>query len=177
MYIGKDKRGSSSPMFKGEMSMLKIFQQSLSESQVLAAMRECCQGSHVALLTFGPACSQNRFTLNAVSIGTADSSLCSEASTCAEALAADINGDTGYEDIYRGWYDLDGCGACNNYCRWVANCGSRGHPTTTTPSCSRWSCVRYDANAGSVVNTGDLSGPSWNYQKCSGKGAVPPNGQ
>ena len=36
--------------------------------------------------------------------------------------------DAGYNDAYRGWYDVQGCGKCNDYCRWVGNSGSGAHP-------------------------------------------------
>ena len=93
---------------------------------------------------------------------------------CSVASAADTNGDAGYSDAHQGWYDIDGCGICNNYCRWRGNCGSRGAPTTDNPSCSIWSCVVYDNSTSSAVNSFNMAGPSWGYSKCSGKGAQAP---
>merc|ERR1719201_11133 len=51
------------------------------------------------------------------------------------------NGDAGYVDAYRGWYDVQGCGQCNDYCRWVGNSGAGGSPTLKlSHGSSFWSC-------------------------------------
>jgi len=50
------------------------------------------------------------------------------------ALAQDSTQDQGYNDAYRGWYDVQGCGECNDYCRWVGNSGSHGDPSGMTAS-------------------------------------------
>ncbi|CAK0895674.1 unnamed protein product [Prorocentrum cordatum] len=43
--------------------------------------------------------------------------------------------DLGYGgSCERGWYDVQGQGICNDYCRWVGNCGCGG-------SCSRFDCA------------------------------------
>ena len=42
--------------------------------------------------------------------------------------------DSGVANCDRGWYDAQDQGVCNDYCRWVGNCGCRG-------SCSFWSCA------------------------------------
>ena len=42
-----------------------------------------------------------------------------------------------------GWYDTQGCGKCNDYCRWVGFSGSGGNPkkkTQTKNGRSYWSC-------------------------------------
>ena len=41
-----------------------------------------------------------------------------------------FSADLGYKDNYRGWYDINNCGECNAYCRWVGNNGSGGDPST-----------------------------------------------
>ena len=46
--------------------------------------------------------------------------------------------DVGYSDSYRGWYDVQGCGNCNDYCRWVGNSGSGGNPLQKTVHGSSW---------------------------------------
>ena len=49
----------------------------------------------------------------------------------------------GHADAFRGWYDVQGCGFCYDYCRWVGSCGSGGDPTaqlTTT-------CAHVDGRA------------------------------
>ena len=43
--------------------------------------------------------------------------------------------DNGYQgDCPRGWFDIQNQGICNDYCRWVGDCGCRGE-------CSSWSCA------------------------------------
>jgi len=42
--------------------------------------------------------------------------------------------DFGYPNCGAGWFDVQGQGVANDYCRWVGNCGCRG-------SCSWWSCA------------------------------------
>ena len=52
-------------------------------------------------------------------------------------------GDAGYTDSYRGWYDVQGCGKCNDYCRWVKGTGSGGDPSLKTEDAEKgsyWSC-------------------------------------
>merc|ERR1712014_133916 len=49
--------------------------------------------------------------------------------------------DAGYIDAYRGWYDVQGCGRCYDYCRWVGLSGSGGDPSRRLQkSDSFWSC-------------------------------------
>merc|ERR1719326_2886209 len=36
--------------------------------------------------------------------------------------------DVGHEDEYRGWYDVQGCGRCLEYCRWVGHGSTGGDP-------------------------------------------------
>lgn len=53
----------------------------------------------------------------------------------------------GWEDKYRGWYDAQGCGQKNDYCRWVGNAGTGGDPAgnlvvhkNKAGQESHWSC-------------------------------------
>ena len=69
------------------------------------------------------------------------------AGVAADGCAAAQNSvqDQGYNDAYRGWYDVQGCGECNDYCRWVGNSGSGGDPAVnfaagSTDNGSWWSC-------------------------------------
>jgi len=80
--------------------------------------------------------------------------------------------DAGYNDAYRGWYDVQGCGRCNDYCRWVGNSGSGGNPRNwATRGTSWWSCRL----AGSTSPyTGKTHFKSWSYAKCSGPGSAAP---
>jgi len=54
--------------------------------------------------------------------------------------------DYGYSDNFRGWYDVTGCGAANDYCRWVGG-ASRGDPSlrplhkSADPAVGMWACV------------------------------------
>ena len=42
--------------------------------------------------------------------------------------------DIGYRNCGAGWFDVPNQGVCNDYCRWVGNCGCRS-------GCSWWSCA------------------------------------
>jgi len=81
------------------------------------------------------------------------------------------NKDDGYNDNYRGWYDVSGCGTCNDYCRWVGNSGSGGDPSLkTSHKKSYWSCRK----AGTFETySGDYPKP-FNFKKCSKEGVIPP---
>jgi len=87
--------------------------------------------------------------------------------------------DVGYPDAYRGWYDVQGCGRCNDYCRWVGYLGSGGDPKQrmevnpgnrpySDHQFSIWSC----ALAGTSVRyTWSGHFQHWSFRKCSGQGA------
>jgi hypothetical protein len=81
--------------------------------------------------------------------------------------------DAGYTDAYRGWYDVQGCGTCNDYCRWVGDTGSGGNPAKKLHvpggrNPSWWSCRL----AGTNKNYSPRSQfRSFKFKKCSGKGA------
>ena len=89
---------------------------------------------------------------------------CSRADTDIRAPQDPI-GDLGWGgSCPRGWYDVTGQGVCNDYCRWVGNCGCRGE-------CSWWSC----AMAGtSNAHTTSETVRETDYPECSAKGAIPP---
>ena len=82
--------------------------------------------------------------------------------------------DAGYYDIYRGWYDVQGCGKCNDYCRWVGNSGPGGNPKNKTikkikgKSKSWWSCRL--ANKKSIYSTRKKWSKGFNYKKCVKEG-------
>ena len=104
--------------------------------------------------------------------------------TCMAIPAGDT--DAGYADSFRGWYDVQGCGECNDYCRWVGNCGSGGDPAVKVvhactfqdaPATSIWSCrLAGGTSHGSGdpppwhVSADDSS--TWTWGKCSGEGAA-----
>jgi len=94
------------------------------------------------------------------------------ASQHACAPAQDSTADPGYTDAYRGWYDVQGCGECNDYCRWVGDTGSLGDPSVgfglkqnaEVGNPSWWSCRL--AGSDSVYSPrGHFS--SFNFQKCA----------
>jgi len=111
--------------------------------------------------------------------------------------------DAGYPDAYRGWYDVQGCGRCNDYCRWVGNAGSGGDPrsrmykvsVTYTYSYtyswflwvrkththrhehrkdSWWSCRSAGGKHGPYTGRNHFS--TWRWSKCHGEGAAAPKG-
>ena len=85
--------------------------------------------------------------------------------------------DPGYNDKYRGWYDVQKCGKCNDYCRWVGNSGPGGNPKYKTTikkkghTKSWWSCWLSDASEGKILYS---SNKKWkkkfNYKKCTKEG-------
>lgn len=75
--------------------------------------------------------------------------------------------DEGYVDDYRGWYDVTGCGRCNDYCRWVGNSGSGGDPADAlTQGRSWWSCRLAGSSGDTYTPAGHFS--SWSHEKCEG---------
>ena len=79
--------------------------------------------------------------------------------------------DWGVSDPFRGWYDVSGCGVCNDYCRWVGNSGSGGDPRHRQVfSSSFWSCVNQTAHH--PRPPGDRT--SWPWPKCSRQGVPAP---
>jgi len=80
--------------------------------------------------------------------------------------------DAGFADEHRGWFDLQGCGQCNDYCRWIGGLASGGNPhrsTTDQTSGSYWSCKL----AGSKSSTSKGHFKVWNKKKCTAQGAAP----
>jgi len=83
--------------------------------------------------------------------------------------------DAGYQNGVYGWYDVQGCGQCNDYCRWVGNGGAGPDPATGHLwfGQSWWSCRLAGTDK---VYTGrehftNKFADGWPYKKCSGKGA------
>jgi len=76
--------------------------------------------------------------------------------------------DAGYEDVYRGWYDVSKCGKCNDYCRWVGGNGSGGDPKKLVYGTSFWSCrLAGTTNPHTPKNHFSV----WKYTKCIDKEA------
>jgi len=95
--------------------------------------------------------------------------------------------DAGYPDKYRGWYDVQGCGKCQDYCRWVgcnpwqakkypSKCKSGGDPAKNrSMRFTWWSCRRAGTNndqKGHYSPRGTYS--SWKFKKCLYQGAAAP---
>jgi len=79
--------------------------------------------------------------------------------------------DPGYTDEYRGWYDVQGCGKCNDYCRWVGGSESGGDPIyQVTMLKSWWSCA-----IGSSTKTAKNYFTSFNFVRCESEGAPTPS--
>merc|ERR1719401_408969 len=75
--------------------------------------------------------------------------------------------DEGYDDHYRGWYDVQGCGQCLDYCRWVGLSGSGGDPAKQTESGkSYWSCDL--AGSGDPYTAKAHFGIKFEHKKCAG---------
>lgn len=86
------------------------------------------------------------------------------------------NHDAGWADSYRGWYDVQGCGTCNDYCRWVGNSGSGGDPRSkVVHRTSRWNCRRAGTDERFSPEDWVQGLGGWKYAKCSGEGATAPD--
>ena len=87
--------------------------------------------------------------------------------------------DVGWPDNFRGYYDLLGCGTCNNYCRWVGSGRKSGGNSNPANGNVRkdgkskggvfWSCM----TAASDKESFDNEDKPWNnLLKCPGKDHV-----
>ena len=81
--------------------------------------------------------------------------------TCGVRMSSIVQ--PGYAGPYKGWYDNDGCGKKNNYCRWsFGNNGHGGNPADasglsfTSMSVPLWVCSRGEGPYGSPVD-------EWNF--------------
>jgi len=65
--------------------------------------------------------------------------------SCKAVLPRQTIIDTGYPDCGEGWYDVQGQGVSNDYCRWVGHCGCRNNRASwddpLLTDCSWWSCA------------------------------------
>ncbi|CAJ1442139.1 unnamed protein product [Effrenium voratum] len=97
---------------------------------------------------------------------------CAQPAGCLPSTTFSGWGDAGYPDNFRGWYDVQGCGKCHDYCRWVGASGSGGDPKEKlTHQQSYWSCRLAGTSA---IHSPNGAFQSWNFDKCSGEGAVAP---
>jgi hypothetical protein len=69
----------------------------------------------------------------------------------------------GFDDIYRGWYDVQKCGLKQSYCRWQGDdTNLNANPADgTTSGTNRWACTdptgEYTAQATWPFTTADMS--------------------
>merc|ERR1712031_44950 len=91
--------------------------------------------------------------------------------------------DVGYPDNYRGWYDVQGCGKCLDYCRWVGCndaqvkshpnlCKSGGDPAKNRSMRFTWWSCRRAGTKEDFSPRGTFK--SWKFKKCTHKWAKPP---
>jgi hypothetical protein len=95
-----------------------------------------------------------------------------EVSACEQVSSS--NHDAGHEDDFRGWYDAQACGVCNDYCRWVEGVGSGGDPAQSTENAatgSYWSC-RLAGGDEAYTPRGQFE--SWPHAKCQAQGVLSP---
>ena len=115
--------------------------------------------------------------VNGMQINVGASCMCS--TSCEQCLPPSTdNGDQGWTGNWRGWYDVQGCGQCNDYCRWVGNSGSGGDPgVRTVHSSSYWSCrkagtdtIYASFDASNIPSYANYYGKPWSvtYMKCNG---------
>lgn len=82
------------------------------------------------------------------------------------------NEERGFNDDYRGWYDVQRCGRCNDYCRWVGTSGSAGNPSGILEYKDSWWSCRLAGTSDSGTNAGHFH--TWDFQKCASEGAATP---
>lgn len=73
--------------------------------------------------------------------------------------------DFGYEDQWAGWYDVQDCGECNDYCRWTGQSGSGGDPSLKVVfNDSFWSCTMGTSHKNTLRNHWGI----FTWQRCTG---------
>ena len=70
--------------------------------------------------------------------------------------------DSGFTDAFQGWYDVQGCGACNDYCRWVGRSGSGGDPKNKLAKGDSWWSCQLAGHENTNTNLGRFG--SWTLQ-------------
>jgi len=80
--------------------------------------------------------------------------------------------DTGFTDEFQGWYDVQGCGVCNDYCRWVGRSGSGGDPTNRLAKGDSWWSCQLAGHDITHTNLGRFG--RWTLPRCDGKGTPAP---
>lgn len=80
--------------------------------------------------------------------------------------------DLGWNDDFGGWYDVQGCGRCHDYCRWVGESGSGGDPTEQLEHEASWWSCRLAGSVQTYTDRGLFS--SWAFPRCSEEGDPSP---
>jgi len=94
---------------------------------------------------------------------------------CLPPMEDGFGGEDGHVDEFRGWYDVQGCGQCNDYCRWVGETATDGtgfgDPTTSVRQGNAWwSCKKagsaemftyFDQTPGSTSTGRRMDGAGW----------------
>jgi len=83
-------------------------------------------------------------------------------------------GDWGVGDSFRGWYDVQGCGLCNDYCRWVGFDGSGGDPAYKLKHGRSWWSCRLAGSNEEYTPVDHFT--SWSFTRCPTIGHVVPPG-
>lgn len=87
--------------------------------------------------------------------------------------ATNAIGDPGYSDDFRGWYDVQGSGCCNDYCRWVGAAAGGDPSVRTTFNGGTWKCIMAGRELNLFVELGPgegFFGATFPFKKCQGKG-------
>jgi len=77
--------------------------------------------------------------------------------------------DDGYTNMYRGWYDVQGCGRCYDYCRWVGDRGNGyANPRYKREIKSSWYSCRLAGTFEDKTPPGYFK--TWNFRGCGWNG-------
>jgi hypothetical protein len=107
-------------------------------------------------------------TLRSMTGATQSANVTSGVTTC---IPPQKDYDPGWGSDYSGYYDVQGCGKCNDFCRWVGDSGPGGDPRSEltygdAPYTSFWACV---INAGYTTAWGTWKkniAATWTFSKC-----------
>jgi hypothetical protein len=76
--------------------------------------------------------------------------------------------DPGWGSDYSGYYDVQGCRECKDFCRWVGNSGPGGDPRSqqTYGDSSWWACVINDGYNRAWETWKQGVSATWTFSKC-----------
>jgi hypothetical protein len=127
----------------------------------------------------GVCCDECRIRTNCTAV-TINGTVCTLHSMTGVANSADVTSgvttciptpnpiDRGWDSDYNGYYDVQGCGKCKDFCRWVGNSGPGGDPRSQLKyGDSYWACV-ITGDDDSAWGTWKTNTPAtWTFSKCS----------